>query len=124
MTFHVLGRYLRLRKRGGGSGASQKTGSVCGSLPLPPPRFRNRKYLPKTWNVLARTAWLYGHSLDGESNRDARKRALQAAERLHEASADGKVPPLPGLRLKAAESGVPRSVTVPQRAALFIRMPR
>ncbi|MEM8616554.1 MAG: histidine phosphatase family protein [Pseudomonadota bacterium] len=54
--------------------------------PLPPPRLKNRRYLPKTWNILARMAWLRGHSLDGESVDEARDRARAAALRLHEAS--------------------------------------
>ncbi|WP_300381958.1 histidine phosphatase family protein [Henriciella sp.] len=73
------------------SGRDPKTDKVFCEAPLPPPRFRNRKYLPKTWNVIARTAWLYGHSLDGESNREARERANAAAKYLHEAAAGGKV---------------------------------
>lgn len=68
-----------------------ETDALFCEAPLPPPRFRNRKYLPKTWNVIARTAWLYGHSLDGESNRQARERAREAASRLHEVAAEGKV---------------------------------
>lgn len=73
------------------SGREPEKDPVFCEAPLPPPRFKNRKYLPKTWNVLARTAWLYGHSLDGESNRQARDRAKQAAQRLHEAAESGKV---------------------------------
>lgn len=68
-----------------------QTDPVFCEAPLPPPRFKNRKYLPKTWNVIARTAWLYGHSLDGESNRQARERAGKAAQRLHDAAEGGKV---------------------------------
>jgi broad specificity phosphatase PhoE len=49
------------------------------------------KALPKTWNVLARTAWLAGHSIGGENSKEARLRARIAALRLHEASAQGKV---------------------------------
>ena len=64
---------------------------VFNEAPLPPPRFKRRKYLPKTWNVISRMAWLQGHSLDGESVSDARKRARMAAERLHEEAADGSV---------------------------------
>lgn len=56
--------------------------------PLPPPTIAGVRYLPKTWNVLARAAWLAGHSLDGESVSEARSRARAAAARLHEA-ADG-----------------------------------
>ena len=59
--------------------------------PLPPPRLKNHKYLPKTWNVLARIAWLVGHSLDGENVAEARQRAKLAAEVLHDAAADGSV---------------------------------
>lgn len=55
--------------------------------PLPPPRLKGRKYLPKTWNILARMFWLRGHSLDGESVSEARQRAYQAALKLHEAAA-------------------------------------
>ncbi len=62
---------------------------VFNEAPLPPPRFERRKYLPKTWNVLARMAWLRGHSLDGESVTEARARAVDAAQHLHEA-AEGK----------------------------------
>lgn len=54
--------------------------------PLPPPRLKGQTYLPKTWNVLARMAWLNGHSLDGESVGEARDRAVEAAARLHELS--------------------------------------
>ncbi|MEQ9316540.1 MAG: histidine phosphatase family protein [Henriciella sp.] len=73
------------------SGRTPDTDPVFCEAPLPPPRLKNRKYLPKTWNVLARTAWLYGHSLDGESNRQARDRAKLAAQKLHEAAEGGKV---------------------------------
>ncbi len=73
------------------SGREPQTDPLFVEAPLPPPRLRKRKYLPKTWNIIARTAWLYGHSLDGESNRQARERATAAAQRLHEVAADGKV---------------------------------
>ena len=59
--------------------------------PLPPPRLTGAKYLPKTWNVLARICWLAGHSLDGESFRQARNRAGEAAISLHEKAAEGSV---------------------------------
>ncbi|MEL6752780.1 MAG: histidine phosphatase family protein [Pseudomonadota bacterium] len=59
--------------------------------PLPPPRLSGVRYLPKTWNVLARTAWLAGHALDGESVSEARRRAGLAADRLHEAARQGTV---------------------------------
>lgn len=62
---------------------------VFNEAPLPPPRLKNRKYLPKTWNILARMAWLRGHSLDGESVHEARERAKSAAKVLHDA-AQGK----------------------------------
>lgn len=59
--------------------------------PLPPPCLYGLKVLPRTWNILARTAWLAGHTLDGESHAGARIRARLAAGRLHEAAAAGKV---------------------------------
>ncbi|WP_241764764.1 histidine phosphatase family protein [Hyphomonas johnsonii] len=64
---------------------------VFNEAPLPPPRIIGVKYLPKTWNILARAAWLSGHSLDGESVNEARIRAALAAEKLHEASENQKV---------------------------------
>lgn len=64
---------------------------VFNEAPLPPPRLPGLRYLPKTWNVLARAAWLNGHALDGESVMQARERAARAAARLHEASRRGKV---------------------------------
>lgn len=64
---------------------------VFNEAPLPPPRLGGVKYLPKTWNILARTAWLNGHALDGESVGEAKLRAVRAAELLHEVSEAGKV---------------------------------
>lgn len=64
---------------------------VFNEATLPPPKFAGVKALPKTWNVLARTAWLAGHSLGGENSREAHLRAKIAALRLHEASGQGKV---------------------------------
>ena len=57
--------------------------AVFNEAPLPPPRFKTRKFLPKTWNILARAAWLRGHKLDGESVAEARTRANLAAQTLH-----------------------------------------
>ena len=59
--------------------------------PLPPPKLTGVRALPKTWNILARSAWLAGHALDGESIAEARLRANAAARRLHDASEGGKV---------------------------------
>lgn len=64
---------------------------VFNEAPLPPPKIAGYKALPKIWNVLARSAWLAGHRLDGESVREAHIRAKIAALRLHEASEQGKV---------------------------------
>lgn len=64
---------------------------VFNEAPLPPPKLKGFKALPKTWNVLARTAWLAGHHLGDETSVEARLRARIAALRLHEASAQGKV---------------------------------
>lgn len=65
-------------------GRAPEQHAVFNEAPLPPPRFKTRRYLPKTWNILARTAWLRGHKLDGESVNEARERAKQAAQVLHE----------------------------------------
>lgn len=64
---------------------------VFNEAPLPPPRIPGVRYLPKTWNILARAAWLNGHALDGESVSEARIRAANAAAKLHAASEDQKV---------------------------------
>jgi len=62
---------------------------VYNEAPLPPPRLNGHTYLPKTWNIMARGVWLAGHSLDGESVSDVRRRATEAAAKLHAAS-EGK----------------------------------
>ncbi|MEZ5952712.1 MAG: histidine phosphatase family protein [Hyphomonas sp.] len=64
---------------------------VFNEAPLPPPTIPGVRYLPKTWNILARAAWMNGHALDGESVVQARLRAMEAAQKLHEASVDAKV---------------------------------
>jgi broad specificity phosphatase PhoE len=64
---------------------------VFNEAPLPPPLLPGVRYLPKTWNVLARAVWLNGHALDGESVKEARLRAASAAAKLDEASGEGKV---------------------------------
>jgi len=64
---------------------------VFNEAPLPPPRFKTRKFLPKVWNVLARTFWLRGHSIDDENVHEARERAVDAAQLLHETAAGNSV---------------------------------
>lgn len=58
--------------------------------PLPPPRWPVR-FLPRTWNFFARSAWMMGHSLGGETNKEAWVRAGHAAAALHEHAKHGKV---------------------------------
>lgn len=70
-------------------GRSPEPNAIFNEAPLPPPRFKTRTYLPKTWNVLARAFWLRGHTLDDEGVTAARDRAKAAADVLHDA-ADGK----------------------------------
>ncbi len=65
--------------------------AVFNEAPLPPPCLPGVRYLPKTWNVMARGVWMMGHSLDGESQSEARVRARAAAAILHDASAEHKV---------------------------------
>lgn len=65
--------------------------AVFNEAPLPPPRLKWLKMLPKRWNVLSRIVWMGGHSLDGETIHEARARAREAAIVLHEAALDGKV---------------------------------
>ncbi len=72
-------------------GRDQVVEGLFNEAPLPPPRFKRARYLPKTWNVLARAAWLNGHTLDTESITEARARASAAALRLHKEAEKGKV---------------------------------
>lgn len=65
--------------------------ALFNEAPLPPPMIPGVRYLPKTWNVLARAAWLAGHSMDGESVSDAQIRARAAATRLHATAEDASV---------------------------------
>jgi broad specificity phosphatase PhoE len=65
--------------------------AVFNEAPLPPPRFPGVRFLPKTWNIWARSAWFFGHSLDMESVHDARARADAAADKLHNESEGAKV---------------------------------
>ena len=58
--------------------------------PLPPPRWRV-KFLPRTWNFFARSAWMLGHSLGDETSKEAWVRAGHAADALHEHARHGKV---------------------------------
>lgn len=72
-------------------GRTPETNAIFNEAPLPPPRFKTKTYLPKTWNVLARAFWLRGHTLDDEGVTAARDRAKQAANVLHEAAAGKSV---------------------------------
>lgn len=58
--------------------------ALFNEAPLPPPTFSRLKFLPKTWNILARTAWLAGHHLGGESRAEAGIRANEAANHLNQ----------------------------------------
>ena len=73
------------------NGRDPQPNAVFNEAPLPPPRFARHKFLPKTWNIFARTYWLAGHKLDGESVSEARARAQSAAEVLHETAASQSV---------------------------------
>lgn len=70
-------------------GRSPEPNPIFNEAPLPPPRFKTRRFLPKTWNVLARSFWLRGHKLDDEGVLEARARAVEAANLLHD-TASGK----------------------------------
>lgn len=58
---------------------------------LPPPPLKGIRFLPKTWNILARAAWMQGHKLDGEGIREAEARAEKAADYLIERAEQGQV---------------------------------
>jgi broad specificity phosphatase PhoE len=68
-----------------------KSHEIFNEAPLPPPEWSvRRKYLPKTWNKIARVAWLMGHHGGQEHISDTRKRAAQAADMLIEEAAAGR----------------------------------
>lgn len=69
-------------------GRSVMRDALFNEAPLPPPRWRVR-YLPKTWNKIARVAWLMGHHDGDEHVRDARKRASKAAAKLTDKASEG-----------------------------------
>lgn len=58
---------------------------------LPPPTWNGVRFLPKTWNILARAAWMQGHKLDGEGVKEAELRAEAAAAYLVERAQEGQV---------------------------------
>ncbi len=58
---------------------------------LPPPTWNGVRFLPKTWNILARAAWMQGHKLDGEGVKEAELRAEEAAAYLVERAQEGQV---------------------------------
>jgi broad specificity phosphatase PhoE len=63
--------------------------AVFNEAPLPPPRWRAR-YLPKTWNKIARVVWLMGHHDGDEHVRDTRARASKAAAMLVDKAGEGR----------------------------------
>jgi broad specificity phosphatase PhoE len=64
---------------------------IFNEAPLPPPRWSDkRKYLPKTWNKIARLAWLLGHHGGEEHVEQTRRRAAEAASLLADAASDGR----------------------------------
>lgn len=59
--------------------------------PLPPPAFPSFiKLPPRAWGVIARFWWWFlGHHEGQETKAEAKRRAAQAADRLHEKAAEG-----------------------------------
>jgi len=70
-------------------GREVKRDATFNEAPLPPPRWGAR-YLPKTWNKIARVVWLMGHHDGDEHVKEARKRAGKAADMLIDAATDGR----------------------------------
>ncbi len=59
--------------------------------PLPPPNLGYIRLKPTTWGVLARLSWCLGFSGEGESQRQARARAIKAADILSNEASGGKM---------------------------------
>ncbi len=65
------------------SGRPVQSDVVFIEAPLPPPNMPNWfRLMPRIWGAVARVNWMLGGHGDGETARDARLRARQAAERL------------------------------------------
>ena len=63
---------------------------IFNEAPLPPPRWsEKKKYLPKTWNKIARFVWLFGHHDGDEHVDETRRRAAAAADVLIAAAEEG-----------------------------------
>ncbi|MEZ5938307.1 MAG: histidine phosphatase family protein [Hyphomonadaceae bacterium] len=72
------------------SGRDVNSHEVFNEAPLPPPEWSNRrKFLPKTWNKIARLAWLMGHSGGQEHISETRRRAVEAADLLIRTASEG-----------------------------------
>lgn len=72
-------------------GAEIEASDLFWEANLPPPTWNRARFLPKTWNIFARAAWLRGHKLDGECIKEAEARAERAADYLVERAQEGKV---------------------------------
>ncbi len=59
--------------------------------PLPPPNLGYIRLKPTTWGVLSRISWCLGFSGEGESQRQARARAIKAAAILSIEASGGKM---------------------------------
>jgi broad specificity phosphatase PhoE len=70
-------------------GREVRRDATFNEAPLPPPRWRTR-HLPKTWNKIARLAWLMGHHDGDEHVRDAKRRAAKAAGLLIDTAGEGR----------------------------------
>jgi broad specificity phosphatase PhoE len=64
---------------------------VFNEAPLPPPHLPGAvRYLPKTWNKLARLVWMFGHSDGDEPIAETRVRVARAAGRLIDLADSGR----------------------------------
>lgn len=72
-------------------GRDVKTDDVFIEATLPPPHWPDtRRFLPKTWNKIARLAWLLGHADEGDEDiKAAKERASRAADKLVETAHQG-----------------------------------
>ncbi|PHR59130.1 MAG: histidine phosphatase family protein [Robiginitomaculum sp.] len=64
---------------------------VLVEAPLPPPNLGYFKFRPTTWGVVSRISWCLGFSGEGESRKEAKIRAKQAAQLLSDEAAGGKM---------------------------------
>ena len=86
----TLPRAIETATRAAGR-APDFTEDVLVEAPLPPPNLGYLRLRPRTWGGISRVTWMMGFSGEGESNKEAKVRAKQAAALLSNHAKGGKM---------------------------------